>query len=217
MSDQPKDKGSNAKKAAGTPADAKPFSKSLQAQPNGWLAGQMLIAMPSMPDPRFARTVVLVCSHGPEGAMGLVVNRLFGEINFQGLLKQLKITPDPDVPDRPVYFGGPVEPVRGFVLHSTDYKRDATLTITPDIFMTATIEILENLAQGKGPSRSLLTLGYAGWGAGQLDTEVQANGWLVTAADPEIIFGPDNEKKWSKALASLGVSPTMLSGDVGHA
>ncbi len=197
--------------------DAKAAKKTLEASASGWLAGQLLIAMPTMPDPRFARTVVLVCSHGPEGAMGLVVNRLFGEINFQGLLKQLKITPDPDVPDQPVYFGGPVEPVRGFVLHSPDYKRDATLTITDDILMTATIEVLENLAHGEGPSRSLLTLGYAGWGAGQLDSEIQAGGWLVTSADPDIIFSPDNEKKWSNALTIMGISPTMLSGDIGHA
>lgn len=188
-----------------------------QAVAGDWLVGQMLVAMPQMPDPRFARTVVLVCSHGPEGAMGLVVNRLFGEINFQGLLKQLKIAPNPDVPDRPVYFGGPVEPVRGFVLHSPDYRRDATMTITPEIYLTATVEILENLAQGQGPAQSLLTLGYAGWGAGQLDSEVQANGWLVMPADPDIIFGVDNDKKWLRALAGLGVSPTSLSSDVGHA
>lgn len=184
---------------------------------SGWLTGQMLIAMPSMGDPRFARSVILVCSHGPEGAMGLVVNRIMGDVSFRGLLKQLNIAPVSGVPDYPVHFGGPVEPVRGFVLHATDYKREGTVAINDHFGLTATVEVLDDMAKGEGPARALLALGYAGWGAGQLDSEMQTNGWLVAPADEDIIFALSTEKKWTHALATLGVSPTMLSGEIGHA
>jgi len=182
-----------------------------------WLTGRVLIAMPSMPDPRFARTVVYICSHGPEGAMGLVLNRLFGELNFRGLLAQLNIVLEGSAPDLPVHYGGPVDPVRGFVLHSASFRREGTMPIDDKIALTATVEILEALARGTGPEHALLALGYAGWGAGQLEGEIQANGWLVAPADEEIIFSPVTESKWEKALAKIGVSPVMLSGDVGHA
>ena len=182
-----------------------------------WLTGQMLIAMPSMQDPRFMRTVTYLCSHGPEGAMGLVINRLFGELNFRALLSQLNITLSLEGRDLPVHFGGPVEPVRGFVLHSSDYKREGTMPVDGNIFLTANVEILRERADGRGPERAILALGYAGWGAGQLDAELQTNGWLVAPADEDIIFNTETELKWDKALAKLGVSPTMLSGDVGHA
>jgi len=182
-----------------------------------WLTGQMLIAMPSMQDPRFMRTVTYLCSHGPEGALGLVINRLYGDINFKGLLSQLNITLSLGGRDMPIHFGGPVEPGRGFVLHSTDYNREGTMPIDGNFALTANVEVLRELADGRGPERAILALGYAGWGAGQLDSELQTNGWLVAPADEDIIFSAETETKWDRALAKLGVSATMLSGDVGHA
>ncbi len=182
-----------------------------------WLTGHMLIAMPSMQDARFARTVTLLCSHGPEGAMGLVVNRLYGDIDFQGLLGQLNIKVEQGAREMPVHFGGPVDPVRGFVLHSTDYMQESTIKISDKVAMTATVEILRDLAEGKGPQRAILALGYAGWSPGQLDAEMQRSGWLVAPADDEIIFDNNMGDKWERALAKLGVSPSLLSGDIGHA
>lgn len=185
--------------------------------PSGWLTGQILVAMPAMLDPRFEKTIVFMCTHGPEGAMGLVLNRLFGEMNLHGLLSQFNIAPPLGASDRPVYYGGPVEPVRGFVLHSSDYKRDATSIITSSIHLTATVEVLEALARGEGPEKALLLLGYAGWGAGQLENEIQNNGWLTVEPDDYLLFDPDIENKWNRALSKIGVSPMMLSSDFGHA
>jgi len=184
---------------------------------SGWLTGQMLVAMPSMMDPRFARTVTYLCSHTPEGAMGIVVNRLYGDLNFEGLLTQLNITRAPGGRDMPIHFGGPVDPARGFVLHSTDYEQQGTLKISDTIALTATVEVLKEIAAGQGPRRALLALGYAGWSAGQLDAELQVTGWLVAPADETIIFDTPPEDKWDRALAKLGVSPIKLSGDIGHA
>lgn len=184
---------------------------------SAWLTGKLLIAMPSMPDPRFTRTVTYICSHSPEGAMGIVLNRLYGELNFRGLLSQLDITLSLGAPDLPVHFGGPMEPARGFVLHSAEYRREGTMMIDDAIALTATVEILQALADGAGPDRALLALGYAGWGAGQLDAEMQANGWLVAPADEDTIFNPHTESKWEQALGKIGISPLMLSGEVGHA
>ncbi len=183
----------------------------------GWLTGQLLIAMPSMIDPRFERTVLLMCAHGPEGAMGIVVNRVFGDVSFRALLDQLNVPIGPSTPEVPIHYGGPVDPVRGFVMHSTEYKRVGTTEISPVVSLTATIEILQDMSVGKGPERATLALGYAGWAPGQLESEIQANGWLTVPADSDIIFDSDPESKWSKALAKIGVSPTSLVGDVGHA
>jgi len=182
-----------------------------------WLTGQFLIAMPAMPDPRFARSVIYVCSHGPNGAMGLVVNRLYGEVNFRALLQQLNVKTAADAPDLPVHYGGPVETGRGFVLHSCDYLREGTMRIDDNVALSATVEILQALASGGGPERALMALGYTGWGAGQLDAEMQANGWLTVAADDDILFGREIETKWDRALAKIGISPMTLSGAAGHA
>ncbi|MGE3623729.1 MAG: YqgE/AlgH family protein [Bdellovibrionales bacterium] len=182
-----------------------------------WLAGQFLIAMPTMPDPRFARSVIYLCSHGPNGAMGLVVNRLYGEINFHALLKQLNIKTTADVPDLPVHYGGPVESGRGFVLHSSDYLREGAMRIDDNIVLSATVEILQALADGAGPERAMMALGYTGWGAGQLDAEMQANGWLTAPVDEDILFDREIETKWERALATIGISAPMLSADAGHA
>ncbi len=182
-----------------------------------WLTGQLLVAMPAMPDPRFARSVVYICSHGPEGAMGLILNRLFGEASFRALLEQLDVTPSLQTPDLPVHFGGPVEVGRGFVLHSADYEREGTTRIDEHISMTATVEILQAIADGGGPEKAMMALGYSGWGAGQLDAEMKANGWITAPADDDLVFGPDLDMKWEKALAKIGISPVLLSGEAGHA
>jgi len=182
-----------------------------------YLTGQLLIAMPQMEDPRFARTVIYVCAHTADGAMGLVLNKIAENINFPDLLEQLNLPTGSDSDDIRVHFGGPVETGRGFVLHSADYTQDASLIIEEEVALTATVDILRAIADGTGPEHSLLALGYAGWAPGQLDAEIQANGWLSAPADPDIIFGPAIDSKWASALFKLGIDVSMLSGDAGHA
>ena len=182
-----------------------------------FLAGQLLVAMPQMQDPRFARTVILMCAHNEEGAMGIVVNKLIGQLTMAELLKQLKIEAAGFASASPVHFGGPVEGGRGFVLHTADYVENATLVIGKTLALTATLDILRAIGRGEGPTRSLLALGYAGWGPGQLDAEIQANGWLNVAADEAIVFDAAHANKWERALAKLGVNPLTLSGEAGRA
>jgi putative transcriptional regulator len=182
-----------------------------------WLTGKLLVAMPSMGDPRFVRAVIYICSHGPSGAMGLIVNRLFGDADFPMLLDQLNVEPPAVTPDIPVQFGGPVEMGRGFVLHSNDYAREGTTKIDDKVSVTATIEIIQDIAAGKGPARALMILGYAGWGAGQLEEEFKNNGWLTTERDDEILFDRNLDSKWDRALAKIGISPAMLSNTQGNA
>lgn len=182
-----------------------------------YLTGRLLIAMPTMLDPRFARTVIYMCAHNDEGAMGLVINRLIGSITFPDLLEQLGIDHS-QVSDRiRVHFGGPVESGRGFVLHSGDYTQDGTLQVSSDLALTATVDILRDMADGGGPRLSMLALGYAGWGPGQLDAEIQANGWLHGDADEALVFDDDLDGKWQRAIGKLGVDISMLSGEAGHA
>lgn len=181
------------------------------------LAGQLLVAMPQMQDPRFARSVILMCAHNEEGAMGLVVNKLLDQITLSELMKQLGIDCIGASGRNPVHFGGPVEGGRGFVLHSPDYIENGTLVIGNSLALTATLDILRAIGRGAGPRRSLLALGYAGWGPGQLDSEIQANGWLNVAADEDIVFELGLADRWARALAKLGVHPLTLSGDAGHA
>jgi putative transcriptional regulator len=182
-----------------------------------YLTGQLLIAMPAMPDPRFAKTVIYMCAHGEEGAMGLVVNRPLETMTFPDLLEQLNIPTGANAEQIRVHFGGPVESSRGFVLHSADFVQESTLVIDDTVALTATTDILRAMADGTGPDRSLLALGYAGWSPGQLDSEIKANGWLHAPADSDVVFGPDDEHKWEQAIAKLGFTPEMLSGDAGHA
>lgn len=185
------------------------------------LTGKILIAMPGMSDPRFAHSVVLVCAHGAEGAMGIVLNKPLPGIAFSELLDQLGIESDDAPPAVPVHFGGPVEPGRGFVLHRVPAESDTddgVMRIGVDgLAMTATRDILEDLAQGRGPDRAVLSLGYAGWEAGQLENEMLANGWLTADAKDELVFGTDNSAKWQAALKSLGIDPLLLSSSAGHA
>jgi putative transcriptional regulator len=181
------------------------------------LTGQLLVAMPHMADPRFARSVVYLCAHSSEGAMGLVVNRLIDSLSFASLLDQLGVEVQAPGADMPIHFGGPVESSRGFVLHSADYVQDSTLVIDDDIALTATIDVLKAIARGEGPKRRVLALGYAGWAAGQLDAEIQANGWLLVPADDKLVFDAGNDTKWERAMAKIGVDLTLLSSEAGHA
>ncbi|MEM7271243.1 MAG: YqgE/AlgH family protein [Pseudomonadota bacterium] len=182
------------------------------------LSGKMLIAMPSMGDPRFEKTLIYMCAHSDDGALGLVVNRQVEEVSQSDLFSQLEIDPAPRIATRPVHYGGPVETGRGFVLHSTDYHLDeATLEVDENVSMTATIDILKALASGDGPRNAMIALGYAGWGGGQLEGELQQNGWLTCDSDDELIFGLNNDAKWEAALAKLGVDPTWLSAEGGSA
>lgn len=181
------------------------------------LSGQLLVAMPHMEDPRFARTVVYVCAHSDDGAMGLVVNRLIDSMRFDALLDHLGLETNAPHPDLPVHFGGPVESSRGFVLHSADLVQESTLLIDDDVALTATTEMLKAIADGSGPERCVLALGYAGWGAGQLDQEIQDNGWLLVPPDDQLVFGLDNDTKWEGAITKLGIDLSLLSTQAGHA
>lgn len=180
------------------------------------LTGQLLIAMPQMEDPRFTRSVVFICAHNPEGAMGLVVNKIVAEPSIEDVLRQLGISGE-GFAGATVHFGGPVEAGRGFVLHSADYTEEATLVVGNHIGLTATLDILRAIGRGEGPRRRMLALGYSGWGPGQLDAEIRANGWLHVAADDDLIFASGAEDKWRRAMAKLGADPSALSGDAGHA
>src|SRR5215467_7731690 len=181
------------------------------------LTGQLLVAMPQMRDPRFTRSVIYMCAHNAEGAMGLVVNRRVGSITFEDLLQQLGLGPNRRNDEIRVHFGGPVEQGRGFVLHSADYSQAGTMQVDDAMALTATLDILKEMAAGGGPRRSLLALGYAGWGPGQLDAEIQANGWLSVSSDEALIFDADLDRKWERAIGKIGIDFSMLSGDAGHA
>ncbi len=183
----------------------------------GCLEGQFLIAMPTIGDPRFERTVIYMCAHSANGAMGLVVNKLVDHITFPELLRQLKIDEGPDADHIRVHFGGPVETGRGFVLHSTDYLQSTTLKVASDLGLTATVDILKAMAEGSGPRHSLLALGYAQWGPGQLESEIQANGWLHADAELDILFETALDQRWPRAVAKLGFDISMLSTQAGHA
>ena len=191
----------------------------------GYLDGQMLIAMPTMGDERFARSVVYVCAHSSEGAMGIIVNQPAAHVSFADLLVQLDVVGAADLIELPpraggvkVLKGGPVETSRGFVLHSSDFFiENSTLPIDEGVSLTATLDILKAIARGDGPQSAVLALGYAGWAPGQLENEINQNGWLHCAADAELIFGQDTEGKYAKALRKIGIDLGMLSSEAGHA
>jgi putative transcriptional regulator len=211
-----------------TPRNKKASHKSTtSAVPSarGYLDGQMLIAMPAMNDERFARAVIYVCAHSSEGAMGIIVNQPAQNIRFPDLLVQLEVIPaaerielPTEAEDVKVLKGGPVETGRGFVLHSADFFiENSTLPIGKGICLTATLDILKAIASGSGPVSAILALGYAGWAPGQLEQEIQENGWLHCAADPELIFGTDTGGKYDKALRKIGIDLGQLSSQAGHA
>lgn len=194
-----------------------------EMSPSGFLDGQLLLAMPGMPDERFSRAVIYVCAHSPEGAMGLIINQPAPNIEFPALLEQLEITPKsirlPESAEKfPVLRGGPVETGRGFVLHSADFFIDrSTLPIDEGVCLTATVDILRAIANGEGPRKAVLALGYAGWGAGQLESEMHENGWLHCPPDLDLLFDGCFETKYDRALRKIGIDPAMLSTDAGHA
>ena len=191
----------------------------------GFLDGQMLIASPAMQDERFARSLIYMCAHSSEGAMGIVVNRPAANIRFPDLLVKLNVVPAADLIQLPpragdvtVLKGGPVETERGFVLHSADFFiENSTLPIDEGICLTATLDILKAIARGAGPASALFALGYAGWAPGQLESELHNNGWLHCSADRDLIFGTDVDAKYNRAMQKIGIRPGMLSSDIGHA
>jgi putative transcriptional regulator len=183
-----------------------------------FLDGRILIAMPGMQDPRFAKSLVYLCAHSSDGAMGLIVNKRADKLKLKDLFSKLGIPIGKVMGKVPVHYGGPVETGRGFVLHSADYHaEDATLKVDDETSMTATLDVLQAMAMNRGPGRSIVALGYAGWAPGQLEAELQENGWLACPADPDLLFGEDEEGKWDRALAKLGVHPAMLSPTGGRA
>ncbi|MEK9660753.1 MAG: YqgE/AlgH family protein [Alphaproteobacteria bacterium] len=190
---------------------------SLSNADSGYLEGQLLIAMPAMTDERFERAVIYMCAHNEEGAMGLIVNKVLESISFDELLSQLDIEPAQSDTVPRIHFGGPVESGRGFVLHSADYMQDSSIAVDDNTALTATIDILRDLAAGGGPKQKLLAIGYAGWGPGQLESEIHENAWLHAPVTEELLFGGDDESKWNRALKSLGVDVSLLSGTAGRA
>lgn len=188
---------------------------------DGYLTGKLLLAMPSIGDPRFHRSVIFMTAHDEQGAMGMIVNFPLPELEFKSLLDQLglvsDITINLDELNMPVLSGGPVEGSRGFLLHSNDFEQDDTVHIGQDYGVTGTTDALKDVVQGKGPDNALFILGYAGWTPGQLETELQQNSWLVSDPDPSLIFHGNPEEKWSMAIDKLGFDPGMLSGDIGRA
>lgn len=183
----------------------------------GFLAGQLLIAMPSMTDPRFARTVICICAHTSDGAMGLVLNRPILRPSFADLLTQLDIKPTPPVRAAPMCAGGPVDAARGFMLHTADWTGEGSLAVNNSLALTASLDVLRVVAGGAGPRACLLALGYAGWGPGQLDQEIQANAWLSVEPEDALIFDLDYDTKWRRALGRLKIDPLLLSDTAGHA
>lgn len=182
------------------------------------LTGKLLIAMPGMGDPRFEKSVILVCAHSDEGAMGLIVNKTVPDVTFSNLLEHLNIPRAPEGRDIRVHFGGPVEMGRGFVLHSRDYRGGpATMRIEGGYGMTATLDVLEALARGEGPHRALLALGYSGWGPGQLEDEIARNDWLTAEAEAALVFAEEDSAKWARALKAMGIDPLTLSAAAGRA
>ena len=185
---------------------------------SSYLAGKLLLAMPTMGDPRFHKAVIFMCTHDEQGAMGLVINHAVPGLSFNDLLDQIGLASDIEIDiSLPILSGGPVESKRGFLLHSSEFKKDDTVRIDERFSITATLDALKEVANGNGPEERLFVLGYAGWGAGQLEQEIQQNTWLVAEPDPQIIFNTQNEQKWTRAVNQLGFDPAMLSGSAGHA
>jgi putative transcriptional regulator len=183
-----------------------------------FLEGKTLVAMPGMGDPRFDHSVVFMCAHSPEGAMGLIINKPAEDLSFRDLLEHLDIEVERPQASPRVFFGGPVEHGRGFVLHTSDYSSEgATMPVEGGFGMTATMDILRDIAGGTGPRASLLALGYAGWAPGQLEQEIQANGWLIADATEALLFGLRPEERWAAALNTLGIDPRLLSAEGGRA
>jgi len=184
---------------------------------DGQMTGQLLIAMPSMTTPHFSQAVIYVCAHTPDGAMGIVLNRPLASPSFGDLLEQLEVSPVPPVRRIELFRGGPVDSARGFVLHTADWTGDGSLMVDGEVALTASLDVLKAIADGGGPQRGFLALGYAGWGPGQLDQEMQDNAWLSAPSSVDLLFDSGHETKWRRAMAILKVDPILLSGTAGHA
>jgi putative transcriptional regulator len=209
--------GSVAASDARRPQTATPQQSEIAPPEAEFLTGQLLVAMPAMTDPRFHRSVIYICAHSSEGAMGLVPQLRVEQNRAADLLRQLDVAPLPPARSLRLCSGGPVDNARGFVLHTTDWIGDGSLRVTDTLALTANLDVLKAVAGGGGPRQGLLALGYAGWGPGQLDAEIQQNAWLSAPADETLVFDPDDEGKWRRALAKLHVDPVLLSTEVGHA
>lgn len=183
----------------------------------GYLEGQLLVATALITESCFNHSVIYLCSHSDEGAMGVIINHILPDLDYRNVLRQLKIDVPDSLPLRSVYLGGPVDSGRGLVLHSTDYRHPDTLVFAEGIAATSNLQVLRDIVQGKGPRNNLLALGYAGWAAGQLEAEIASNSWISVPATPTLIFATPDEEKWEKSAASLGIDLLKLSGDVGHA
>ncbi len=177
----------------------------------------LLIAMPTMNEGFFNRSVVYICAHSEAGAMGIVINQKLPDVQFGELLDQLHMPKSQLIVEPIVHFGGPVETGRGFVLHSIDFMREDTVRINDNLCITGTVDILRAMAEGKGPHQSIFALGYSGWGPGQLEAEMQANAWLTVPCDDDLLFSTDLSHKWERAMNKIGVNPVLLSMDSGHA
>ncbi|MCB8879175.1 YqgE/AlgH family protein [Acidisoma cellulosilytica] len=222
MSRRPKSE--TAAQVAASEADTAPVVPEQASEPTDLahraadrLAGQILIAMPSLTDPNFNQTVILVCAHGQDGAMGLVLNRSVEKPNFSGLMKQLDIQPNPPAREIRLCAGGPVENVRGFVLHTADWMAESSLVVDGGYGLTTSLDVLKAIAEGEGPRQGLLALGYAGWGPGQLEAELSSNAWLSVHPDEGLIFDADNASRWRRAMGKLHIDPLLLSPTAGHA
>ncbi|MGD0192408.1 MAG: YqgE/AlgH family protein [Rhizomicrobium sp.] len=185
---------------------------------DNFLEGKILIAMPGMPDPRFEKSVIFMCAHSAEGAMGIIVNKPVPGLSFHELMNKLELRVTPDARNFPVLYGGPMETGRGFVLHSGEYDgSDATLPVSEDVSLTATLDILRDMGKGEGPENAIFALGYAGWSPGQIESEIRSNGWIHCDCDSDLLFGSNMEAKWATALGKLGIDVSGLSVHAGHA
>jgi putative transcriptional regulator len=183
-----------------------------------FLEGKLLIAMPGMADPHFEKSVIFMCAHSAEGAMGIMINKPVSGLSFHDLMEKLELKVKAETPNFPILYGGPVETGRGFVLHSGDYESsEATLPVSEDVSLTATLDILRAMADGRGPEHAIFALGYAGWTAGQIEDEIRRNGWIHCDSDPDLLFDGDVDGKWATALRKLGIDALGLSAHAGHA
>jgi putative transcriptional regulator len=206
-------KAGGSRKAAGSKA----ARGSATDEGDGLLTGQLLIAMPAMGTPQFVQSVIFMCAHTPNGAMGIVVNRPLSRPSFDDLLEQLEVHPAPPARRISLFRGGPVDAARGLVLHTTDWTSGDSMLVDERVALTASLDVLKAIADGGGPEHGMLALGYAGWGPGQLDREMQENAWLTAPATLDLLFDPNHDTKWRRAMALLKVDPLLLSGTAGHA
>ena len=195
-----------------------PASASRTIEGENFLEGKLLIALPGMADPRFEKSVIFMCAHSLDGAMGIMINRAVEGLRFHELMDKLELEITPGTRDVPVLYGGPVETGRGFVLHSGDYEsEESTLPVSEDVSLTASVDILRAMGKGNGPKKAIFALGYAGWGPGQIEDEIRANGWIHCDADASLLFDAQLGLKWASALRKLGIDASGLSAHTGQA